>query len=86
MITGAVGGSYKPLTDDNIRAIHEMTLRIMEGTGIKVPNEQALKIFDEHGARVDYETQIVKIPLSMVEEAIDKTPARVVLRGLPGRT
>ena len=41
-----------------------MTLRIMEGTGIKVPNEQALKIFDEHGARVDYETQIVKIPPS----------------------
>ncbi|MGI6317707.1 MAG: trimethylamine methyltransferase family protein [Dethiobacteria bacterium] len=81
MITGAVGGSYKPLTDDNIRAIHEMTLRIMEGTGIKVPNEQALKIFDEHGARVDYETQIVKIPPSMVEEAIDKTPARVVLCG-----
>ncbi len=81
MISGAKGGSYKPLTDEDIKAIHKLTLRIMEKVGVKVPNKQALKLFSQGGARVDQDTQIVKIPPSIVEEIIDKVPPRVVLCG-----
>ncbi len=81
MAAGAVGGRYKPLDDSDIRQIHEMSVRIMEEVGIKVPNKQALDIFSQNGANVDRESSIVKIPRAMFEEMVDKAPSRVVLCG-----
>ena len=81
MVSGVEGGSYKPLAEDDVKSIHELTLRIIEEVGVKVPNKQALEIFSEKGASVDQSTQIVKMTPSMVEEIIGQVPSRVVLCG-----
>lgn len=81
MVSGVEGGSYKPLTDNDIKKIHDLTLHIIEETGVKVPNKQALEIFSKSGADVDRDTQVVKMSPAMVEEFIAKAPSRVVLCG-----
>ena len=81
MITGAVGGSYKPLSENDIKSIHDMSIRIMEEVGVKIPNQQALDIFEREGANVDKESQVVKIPRAMLEDAVNKAPSQVILYG-----
>lgn len=67
------------LTDSEISKIHETSLEILEEVGMKWDNEEALEIFDEHGADVDFSEQIVKIPPFMVEESIENAPSECTL-------
>jgi trimethylamine--corrinoid protein Co-methyltransferase len=46
--------------------LRSATLEILERTGIHCPSEKALQIYAEHGARVDFDSQIVKIPPDVV--------------------
>ena len=50
------------LDDEQLDQMQEATLRIMEDVGVKFPSEKALAIFADHGAQVDTDTQIVKLP------------------------
>ena len=43
---------------------------ILEKTGFHCPSERALKIYAEHGAKVDFENQIVKLPPDVVTEGV----------------
>lgn len=81
MIHGEQGGRFKPLTEKDINSIHEMTVRIMEEVGVKIPNKQALEIFEQKGVPVDYDTQVVKIPRALLEETVNGAPSRVILCG-----
>ncbi|MCK8827272.1 trimethylamine methyltransferase family protein [Natroniella acetigena] len=78
---GARARDYKPFSEQDLKQIDDAIMNLLSDTGVKVSNQQALEIFDEHGAEVDYETQMVKLPQSMVEEAIDSTPSNVKLYG-----
>ncbi len=51
----------------------------MNEKGIYMPNEKALKIFKDAGARV--EDQIVYISEEMLNSALEKCPSKFVLRG-----
>ena len=62
------------LDDKQLDHLQEATLSIIENTGVKFPSEKALKIFAEHGANVDHETQIVKIPRDLVKKAMSTVP------------
>ena len=75
------GGQHKVLTPSQVRKIYNASLRILEKTGIEVHSKEAFRVFEENGARVDYAQKRVKIPCSMVEDAIDKTPSKVILCG-----
>jgi len=75
------GGSFKVFSDEDIKAVHEATIYLLENVGIKIHNDNARRIFAENGANVNEESRIVKIPRSMVEEAVDSTPSRLVLCG-----
>jgi trimethylamine---corrinoid protein Co-methyltransferase len=76
---GLMGGQYKPLSEKNIVRIHETSLKILEEVGVKVGLEEALQIFKEHGANVDGE--IVRIPSSMVEKALQVVPHQFLMAG-----
>ena len=78
-IKGLVGGQYKPLTEDQVRDIHEASLAILERTGVQVEQSEALRYLREAGAEV--EGSRVRITSSMVEDGISKAPSRVVLAG-----
>jgi trimethylamine--corrinoid protein Co-methyltransferase len=76
---GLVGGHYKPLTDEQVKQIHEASLAILKRTGVQVDEPEALQLFKEAGAGVDDDR--VRLPQSLIEDAIDKAPSRVVLAG-----
>ncbi len=76
---GLVGGQYKPLTNKQVKQIHDASLAILENTGVEVEEPEALRQFKEAGANIDGNR--VRLPRSLVEEAVDKAPSRVVLAG-----
>lgn len=78
-MNGLRGGQYKPLSEKNIIKIHETSLKILEEIGVKVGLEEALQIFKKHGAKVDGE--IVWIPSSMVEKALQVVPHQFLMAG-----
>ena len=75
------GGSFKVFSDSEVKQIHEATLYLLEHVGIKIHNKRARQIFADHGAGVDSETNIVKIPKGMVEDAVDSNPSKIILCG-----
>jgi trimethylamine--corrinoid protein Co-methyltransferase len=67
------------LSDAQLMDLQEATLTILEGTGVQFPTEEALNIFAEHGADVDLESQIVKIPRDLVFKALETVPRYPIL-------
>jgi len=47
-------------TDEQLDKLQEATLDILENVGVKFPSEKALKVFAEHGANVDQNSQVVR--------------------------
>lgn len=78
---GLCGGSYKPLTESDIRRIHEAALTVLERTGIEVMPSACREIFRAAGARVVDAENRVYIPRAMVEDALAKAPNQVLLAG-----
>jgi trimethylamine--corrinoid protein Co-methyltransferase len=62
------------LSDAEVSNIHTATLEVLERTGIVIREENALQLLENAGAVVDYEKQIVRIPGSLIERAVSKTP------------
>ena len=78
-VKGLVGGQYKPLTDAQVQRIHKAALNILACTGVQVEEPEALWLFQEAGADVTGDR--VRLPGSLVEDAVDWAPSRVVLAG-----
>ncbi|MBI5035016.1 MAG: trimethylamine methyltransferase family protein [Chloroflexi bacterium] len=57
------------LTQVQVQRIHEASLDILENVGLLVRNEKAKEIFKKHGCPLDDETEIVKFPRRVVEDA-----------------
>jgi trimethylamine--corrinoid protein Co-methyltransferase len=62
------------LPDAQLDRFQEATLKILAEVGVKFPSQQALAVFADHGAEVDFETEIVKIPRELVAEAMASVP------------
>lgn len=62
------------LNAQDIHRIHTATLDIIETTGVRFPSDRALKIWEAHGAKVDYESKIIKAPGTLIEDALKHPP------------
>src|SRR5512136_661128 len=62
------------LTDKQLADLQSATLIIMEKTGVRFPSRKALTIFAEHGAQVDWPSQIVKMKPDFVLNALKSNP------------
>lgn len=62
------------LTDQQLDDLQSATLAIMEKTGVRFPSRKALTIFAEHGAHIDWESQIVKLQPDLVLKALSTIP------------
>jgi trimethylamine--corrinoid protein Co-methyltransferase len=62
------------LSDEQLDDMQEATLHLLEEVGVKFPSERALAIFHDHGAKVDHDTQVVKIPRDLVFKAMATVP------------
>ncbi|KUO51732.1 MAG: hypothetical protein APF76_15210 [Desulfitibacter sp. BRH_c19] len=82
MVRGLNAGSYRHnglglnmFSEDELYDIHLATLDVLWNTGVRVDSAKAREIFHSSGCQVDKETNIVKIPAHLVEDAIHSIPS-----------
>lgn len=78
---GLPGGSFQPLSADDVTRIHQASLDVLEQVGIEVPPSECRDIFQAAGARIDPSRNRVYIPRSMVEDALATAANQVLLFG-----
>jgi trimethylamine--corrinoid protein Co-methyltransferase len=61
-------------SDEELDMLQAATLEILETVGVRFPSEKALRILDDHGANVDWKTQIVKMKPDLVWKALGSMP------------
>jgi len=74
--------SLNILTEGQIQQIHTATLEVIESTGVRFPSNKALDILEAHGAQVDRQAQVARIPGHIVEEYLAKAPPTYTLAAL----
>lgn len=75
------GINLEVLSLDEIEDIHYATLEVFADVGILVTDAEARKIFKDGGCEVDENTQMVKIPETVLKEALRTVPSRFKLYG-----
>lgn len=69
------------LTRTQLDTLKNGTRQLLEEVGVHFPSRRALEIFADHGAAVDMDTQIVRIPSQLVDRAMSTAPRSFVLGG-----
>lgn len=69
------------LTPKEIGEIKSATLHVLQHVGVQFPSERALEIFATHGAHIDLDTQIVKLPSDLVLDAMRCAPRTFSVSG-----
>jgi len=81
MIRGENEGQLRLLTDQQLKKVHQFTLKILEQIGISTSSDKIIEIFSGIGACVDIKRHRIKVGPELIEEALKKAPNRVVLFG-----
>ncbi len=68
------------LNGSQVEQLHSSTLQVLDEIGFKYESGKALKVLEERGCIVDYDTKIARIPPDIVEWAIRKTPSSFMVR------
>ena len=77
-----VANPYPPmavLSDDQLAAIHETSLRILEELGIELMSSRARDLFRKAGADVDEASGLVKAHRGLIMDAVGKAPTSFTL-------
>ena len=69
------------LSESQLMKLKEGTLHLLDEVGVLFPSQRALEIFADHGAKVDMESQIVRIPPDLVLKAMSTAPRSFTLGG-----
>jgi trimethylamine--corrinoid protein Co-methyltransferase len=75
---------YEPLrvfSNDQVAAMHEAALSILENQGMRVLSEPARRRYEAAGASVNEETMMVRLDRGLVIEALATTPKGFTLHG-----
>jgi trimethylamine--corrinoid protein Co-methyltransferase len=75
---------YRPLSASDEREIAEAAFEVLEKSGMAVYSPTAFDAFKAAGAQTDAETRIVRLPRSLVEDAIASNPSSVTLYSRDG--
>lgn len=67
------------LSDDQVEAIHEASMHILENFGIELMNDAALGLFAAAGAKVDRATRTVFADRGLIAELVAKAPSNFTL-------
>ena len=69
----------EPLSQDQVEAIHETSLRVLEELGILFLNDEALKVLEAEGCDVDWSTKNVRFDRGYITEQLKKAPSSFTL-------
>jgi trimethylamine--corrinoid protein Co-methyltransferase len=73
---------YRPveaLSVDQIEAIHDASLRVLEELGLEFMSPEALDVLARGGAEVDRDSGMVRFDRGLIAELLDKAPAQVTV-------
>jgi trimethylamine--corrinoid protein Co-methyltransferase len=65
----------------DIERIHDLSLKVLEETGIIIHFPPARQLLVHHGASVDEVRQLVRIPRHLVKQALNSAPRQVTVYG-----
>ena len=69
------------LSDNEITQVHERTLSILAGTGVRVDTAQGRSLLKKAGADVNASSHVVRFPREMLEECLRLAPRQFTLGG-----
>jgi trimethylamine--corrinoid protein Co-methyltransferase len=72
---------YCILRNEDLEALHEATLDLMEDYGLQIHGEEALEIYSAAGCDVDRSIDRVRFPRNLVNDSIESCPAEFTLCG-----
>ncbi len=81
---GRYVGPRRPLRilgADDVERIHEASLDVLASVGVMFHSQRALDVLEAHGAIVDRETTVARIPAEAVEQAVSTLPRTFTLGG-----
>ena len=76
--------TFQVLTEDQIEAIYQAALRVLNETGVRVYDKQGMEVAHSAGAIIEEtgeDSSLIKIPHWVVEKALVTVPSRVVFEG-----
>lgn len=73
------------LSDEAINQVHQSSMRLLEDVGVTIESREALDILREAGATINEEKRNARIPPSLIEEALKKTPHELVIYSRDGK-
>lgn len=79
---GMIVRPYERITSDEIRSLDRSSRSILEDIGLQCFNEEATELFSKNGCKVekhDERSYIIKIPGSVLTDALSSTPSVVKL-------
>ena len=68
------------LSEDQIEAIHEASLRVLRDIGMKVLSPEARALYEGAGASADEDAEMVRFDPAMIEEHMAKAPPSFTIR------
>lgn len=75
------GLQLRMFSDEELYALHRGTLQVLANTGFIAEDQEALTLFRDAGAMVDFDRCLVKLPSFLVEEALHTAPSAIRLAG-----
>lgn len=67
------------LSPEEIKRIHDDSIRILEEVGVKVPSDKALELLSAGGAAINRESRVAYITADMVAQALKTAPGEFLL-------
>lgn len=67
------------LSEDEMEMIHQHAVNLLQVKGLEIDHQDCLEILKGAGAEVDFETQMVRFSEDMIDDALAKTPRKIVL-------
>ncbi|MCD4719532.1 MAG: trimethylamine methyltransferase family protein [Desulfobacula sp.] len=82
-LMGLQGGQYRPLSPEQIKTVHEASMKILEKTGITYEQglEDTVQMLEDNGAAIDRDRKKISFSNDMITEQVAKAPEKVVLCG-----
>lgn len=78
---GIPSSLYQPLGQNDIARIADAAFEVLQKSGVAVYSKSAREAFHAAKASVDEETGVVKLPRSLVEDAVASNPSSITLFG-----
>ncbi len=81
---GLQSSLYAPLSAADIKKIADASFEVLSKSGMAVYSKSAMEAYHKAGADVDEEKKVVRLPRSMVEDAIASNPSSITLYSRDG--